>query len=203
MFRILLLIGCTASVPTATPRGEAVAPVPGLLRSGARLVAQVDRELSTGQVKAGDRFVARLVTPVEGLAPETRIAGTVVESHRGDQESEPVLRLKVDRLEPCGKRLAARVSSLELETSSGPAGDSYRSGAIVGTVVGGILWSAPGALTGYGVGLTGGAIHEARQRMWDARLRPGALMQLQLTAPLDLRRACQRPRTSTPDRVPM
>ena len=141
------------------------------------------------------------------MPAEARVAGTVVEAHRGTPDSGPVLRLRVDRLQegPCRAPLSARVTSAELQDDPPPHGEAFRSGAIVGAIVGGLMWRGPGALTGFDVGLTAGAVHEARNRQEDAWLPRGALLQIEVTAPIDVGRACgdQRAMTSTPAPLPM
>jgi hypothetical protein len=167
------------------------------------LVAQIDRELSTGVVHEGDRFSARLVTPVEGIPADLRIYGTVLEAHRGGGAEDPVLRLRLDRIGGCP--LPARITSMEMEEGGTPPGEGFRGGAIVGAVLGGIMFRGPGMVSGFGVGMTGGSVDEARKRRTDAWVAQGALVQLRLTEPIDLRSCTtpQRERISTRSAHPM
>jgi hypothetical protein len=185
---LCLLLACSATVPTLPPRSEPP-PVSERLHRGERVVVQLDRELSTREAKAGDRFTARVVTRVAGLQPEARVAGTVVEAHRGSDDREPLLRLRIDELQEgsCRRPLAARVASAEMELSQPPPDDSFRGGAVIGAVTGAIMMRAPGAVGGFGLGFAGGAMKEARNLRQDAHLDAGALMELQVTAPLDVR----------------
>jgi hypothetical protein len=188
MRALWLTLACAAYAPTPPPRGPVAAESPRL-RRGETLVVQLDRELRTGKVKPGDSFTARIVTPVRGLPADARVAGTVVEARRGSAESEPELRLHVDELVrgPCRLPLDARIASVEMEQTAKPVSEPYRSGAIAGAVTGGLMWVGPGALLGFNLGLAAGAVRDVQSLHEDARIAQGALLQLQLTAPLDVR----------------
>jgi hypothetical protein len=151
-----------------------------------RVVVQLDQAVDTDESRAGDRFTARLVAPRLG---DARVVGRVIAASPGSEQQSPVLRLRIDRLERgrCRLPLAARITSAEIQERTPPESQSFRGGAIVGGVVGGLMWRQPGMMGGFGVGLTGGAIHDMRRGATQAQLREGALLTLQLDAPLDVR----------------
>jgi hypothetical protein len=205
MRAVLFMLACAATVPTPAP-GREPPPVSGVLRAREHVVVQLDRELSTREAKAGERFTARVVTRVAGLPPDARVGGTVVEAHRGSEDRDPLLHLRIDDLRDgrCRWPLHARIASADLETGQPPPEDSFRGGAIIGAVSGAMMMRMPGAVGGFGIGFTGGAVKEARNAREDAHLDAGALMELQLTSPLDVRAGCQRVRMVTrPSAPPM
>jgi hypothetical protein len=173
---LLLLLAC-AHKPALPPPSAARPRMQ-------RIVLQLDAPLSTRESHTGDAFTARVIN--HGVREDTRVGGVVAEAHRGSREREPMLRLKVKWLQRgrCRVPLSAHISSAETRDVSEPTGDSWRGGGIVGAVTGGVLLAMPGAVSGFGMGFAGGAVHEARNLGTDTVLPAGALMTLALEAPI-------------------
>jgi hypothetical protein len=173
---LMLLFAC------APP--ETVTPVAAPRPESRRIVVQLDHAIATNEARTGERFTARVIN--RGVREDTRVIVVVSESHRGDQDHDPVLRLTVKYLDrgSCRVPLAAHVTSAETEEVSKPPSDSYRAGAINGALLGGAMLWVPGFVSGFGIGFAGGAVKEARALKHDTILREGALLTLELERPI-------------------
>jgi len=173
---LLLLVSCAAA---SLPPPEA-ATVP----EKPRMVVQLDQDLDTRHTEKGERFTARVLHA--GAPEDTRVIGVVTESRRGDPDHDPVLRLRVAWLHrgSCRVRLRARITSADAKEVAPVPGDSYRSGAMIGAVLGGTLLWMPGMVSGFGIGMAGGTVREARKISVDTYLPRGALLTLALDRPV-------------------
>jgi hypothetical protein len=173
-----------------------VAPVPARLPAGERLVVQLDGEVGTAKAKAGDRFTARVVAPAGLLPAEARLDGEVALATRGSKDVSPELRLRVRSLRwrGCRAKLRARVTSQESDPVSRPPSKVGQGAATAGALVGGLLLGVRGAAGGFGAGFVVGTVDDAAHaERVDALLRDGALLTVQLDAPLDLRACASQP----------
>jgi hypothetical protein len=176
----------------------------GVLGEGTPLVAQLDGAVDTAHAKVGERFTARLATPVDGLPHDARVIAEVTASKRGAGDEDPVLRVRVIGIRAGGCRLPvdARLTAADLQYSEPPPNQKYRGGAIAGGVMGGIMMWWPGMIAGATLGLAGGMVAEAKSQHRDATLPAGSFLTFRLERPLEVR-ACQRVSRVTPSARPM
>ena len=177
-----------------------------MLPAGERLVAQLDDAVGTEHARRGDSFSARVVAPTGLLPPEARIAGEVVVSERGQLEVSPRLVLRTHSVDwkGCRAKLRGRVTSQETDPVSRPPSAISSGAAAAGGLVGALLFGIQGAAGGAGAGLMIGTVDDASHaERVDALLKRGALITVQLDAPLDLRSCPQRTIRSTESSWPM
>lgn len=179
---------------------EATPPQPRpMLPTGATLVFEVTRTISTESASAGDEIPLRLVETVSGSEGGELAAGTsglavVTESHESESaEEQAVLAIQVSsvRIQGESRPIRGTIESTETETDARDSGQrsvatvatGAAAGAILGQILGGDTRStaagaAVGAAAGLGVALT--------TRDGHAVLPEGARITVRLDEPLPL-----------------
>ena len=183
----LLLIGCARkpSAPTssasATPQPQPqaqVQPAPAeapaqpseiVIPGGTSIQVRLNQQLDTRRNRAGDRFTAELVTPIEEnhrvIVPHgTLFSGHVTASHAsGRMKGRASLGVTLDSFEINGKSYPI------ITTAAGRASAKHKKrnlvliggGSGLGALIGGIAGGGKGALIGAGAGAGAGTVGAA------------------------------------------
>ncbi len=154
-------------VPPAPGDNAAVQPPADpqmLIPSGTRIQVRLNQELDTRRNRAGDRFTASLVAPIEDQGRVLVPQGTVFNGHvtasrpSGRLKGRAVLGVTLDSFEMNGQRYQVET------TSSGRTSKRHRKrnlvliggGAGTGAAIGAIAAGGTGALIGAGAGAAAG-----------------------------------------------
>jgi hypothetical protein len=179
----------TVTPVAATPLGAPVRARGGVIPAGAVLVARMDRAITTDHTRPGERFTARLVTPILDergrplLPDDARLAGRVVSVSTGRGEGPARLYLAVDGLQAarCAQPIDTELWAADVaQVARAAPGRPMRGGAVGGAFLGALFLGIPGLELGAGLGAAGGVATYEASRVIDARLERGALIVVQL-----------------------
>jgi hypothetical protein len=164
------------------------------VQSGAVLQVRLNRSLSTAQNRAGDRFTATLVEPVEVggrtvFHKGSQVTGLVEEAApSGRFKGRAHLMLALDSIQVDGRPLALSTS---VKTRSGQRhrkhnalwiGGGSGTGALIGGLAGGPVGLVVGATSGAAAGLAGALVTGRKQ----VSLPAETLLTFRLRAPVDV-----------------
>jgi hypothetical protein len=171
------------------------------VQPGAVLQVRLNRSLSTAQDRAGDRFTATLVEPVQVdgrtvFHKGSQVTGLVAESAAsGRFKGRAHLMLALESIQVDGRTLALSTS---VKTRSGQRhrkrnalwiGGGSGAGALIGGLAGGPVGMLVGAGSGAAAGLTGALVTGRKQ----VRLPAETLLTFRLRAPVVVPASSQAP----------
>lgn len=202
--RALLFVVLVASDVVVAPGG--------VLPEGTHLAARMNTTIGTTRSLGVDRiadatrvgapFAATVDARIVDEHGRTQLpAGAILYGHvtrleRGEGVRHPKIELAVDRLD--GRPLQARVTDAEVQDL--PATDTATAAeatAFWGALFGGVVFGIPGVAFGYGFGGSAGAVNATRARRIEGWISAGSIIEVELEAPLPLRR-CVATRDGAP-----
>jgi hypothetical protein len=165
------------------------------LPAGTAFRVRLDEALDTARNRAGDRFQATLVSPVEVdgktvIPQDTRCNGHVTASHpSGRLRGRAYLAVALDSFQLNGVTYHirtgahARASRAHKQRNLTLIGGGSGLGALIGGLAGG----GKGALIGAGAGAAAGTVGAAATGKRNVRLPAEALLTFRLKSPVELR----------------
>lgn len=187
----------TGSEEEAAPEQAPAPPETATVAAGTAVSLTLDKKLSTGTNRMGDRFTATVTRPViEGsrvLIPEGAVvSGTVTAVQKKDGDKPPMLKIDFQSIEVRGETvpLAATLTSADVETEREmkDEGKKIGGGAAAGGLVGGLLGrNVKSALIGAAVGSAAGTAITLVTREGHAVLPAGSTLKIEVDESLEVR----------------
>lgn len=197
------ILGCSRGVKVESGGDVASSVIPvsaSTLPAGVTIETQLDNAIGATQNQVGDRFTARVVSPVVAENGETvvpagaAVAGVVTGVSRSNDPTRPsVIRLDFDRLQMNGRSYPFRAT---VERTAIPGrnnrnlGRDAATGAVAGAVLGAVLGGAElsSILVGGALGAAAGSAISLGTASNQARLPAGTRLTLRTTERVALRR---------------